>query len=105
MLPRHCFEPIIGGLVFLLSCQVCLARTGYQQTSLVSRVQGLAPVTDPLLTNPWGVAFSPAGPFWVANQVSSRATVYNGSGQPFPIGNPLVVTVVSNVGGGPTGQV
>jgi uncharacterized protein (TIGR03118 family) len=105
VLPRHCLAPIIGGLVFVFSSQVCRAQTGYVQTNLVSSVPGLAPVTDPLLTNPWGLAFPPTGPFWIANQISSRATVYNGSGQPFPVGNPLVVTVASNAGAGPTGQV
>jgi uncharacterized protein (TIGR03118 family) len=67
----------------------------------VSSVPGLSPVTDPNLKNPWGVAFGPTGPFWVANQVTSTATLYNGTGQK----QPLTVTIPTLGGGGPTGQV
>src|SRR5690348_6703155 len=37
-----------------------------------------APVIDPLLTNPWGLALSPTGPLWVADNGSGYATVYSG---------------------------
>lgn len=74
--------------------------TSFQQTNLVSSVVGQAPVIDPNLRNPWGIAFGPSSPFWVANQVSATATLYNGAGQP----NALVVTI-PNLGSpsGPTG--
>jgi DNA-binding beta-propeller fold protein YncE len=29
------------------------------------------------LINPWGVAFSPTGPFWVNNNHTGTATIYN----------------------------
>ncbi len=75
----------------------------FEQTNLVSSVSGLASHTDANLKNPWGIAFSATGPFWVANQVTNKATVYNGAGQPFPTSTPLVVTLVTS--GGPTGLV
>jgi hypothetical protein len=32
---------------------------------------------DPNLINPWGVAFSPKSPFWVNNNHTGTATIYN----------------------------
>jgi uncharacterized protein (TIGR03118 family) len=78
-------------------CQPSQAQF-YQQTNLSSDVPGMADNTDPNLKNPWGIAFAPTSPFWVANQVSGLSTLYNGSG----VTVPLVVTVP---GGYPTGAV
>jgi hypothetical protein len=40
----------------------------YLATNLVSDLSGVAPNTDPVLRNAWGIAFSPAAsPFWVAD--------------------------------------
>ncbi len=69
----------------------------FVQTNLVSSVSGLAQLTDPDLRNPWGVAFSPTSPFWIADQGSNKATLYNG--------NAVKQGLVVNVGGGPTGMV
>ena len=75
----------------------------FVQQNLVSDIPGLAAVTDANLRNPWGIASSASSPFWVANQVTGTATLYNGSGAPLP----LVVTIPAIGGGeqGPTGQV
>jgi len=92
--------------LFLLT-QPCRAQDRFQQTNLVSSVSGQAPTVDPNLKNPWGISLSSGSPFWVSNQATGTATLYNGAGQRFPVGNPLVVTVTS-IGGtpkGPTGQV
>jgi len=81
------------------------ARAGadYVMTNLVSDISGLAAHTDPNLKNPWGVAYSPTGPFWVSNQGSNTSTLYNGSGTPLPL---VVTTPVTTAGpNGPTGQV
>lgn len=51
-------------VLFFLSCGVATlglstsarAQHHYLQTNLVSDVSGLAPVTDPHLVNPWGLA-------------------------------------------------
>jgi uncharacterized protein (TIGR03118 family) len=82
---------------------LCVAQAGFVQTNLVSDIPGLAANTDANLKNPWGISFGPNGPFWVSDQVTGKATLYNGAGQPFPVGSPLVVTVPG--AGGPTGQV
>jgi uncharacterized protein (TIGR03118 family) len=75
----------------------------YHQTNLVSDLPGMAQLTDPDLVNPWGLAFSPTSPAWVADNGTDRATLYRG----FVNGSPItkVPLVVSIPGGAPTGQV
>jgi len=98
------FVAVMGILVSASSARSQV--TGFQQTNLVSSVAGQAPVTDPNLRNPWGIARSSGSPFWIGNQVSANATLYNGAGQPFPVGNPLIVSVPSTGNpSGPTGVV
>jgi uncharacterized protein (TIGR03118 family) len=48
----------------------------YEVTNLVSNVPGLVKVTDPNVVNPWGVAFAPGAPLWVAENGSHALTVY-----------------------------
>jgi uncharacterized protein (TIGR03118 family) len=76
---------------------------GYVQTNLASDIPLLAANTDPALKNPWGMSFSATSPFWVSDQVTDVATLYNGAGAP----QALVVNVppAGQVPNGPTGQV
>src|SRR5262245_15736172 len=62
----------------------------FEVTRLVSDQAGVAQLTDPNLVNAWGLAFSPTGPFWVANNGTNTATVFSGdhSGNP---GTPLSI--------------
>ncbi len=82
---------------------------GYVQSNLVADTSGGAPTTDPHLVNAWGIAVSPTGPFWVNDNGSGVATLYDGTGKPFPVGAPLVVTVPgpagSSDGSAPTGMI
>jgi uncharacterized protein (TIGR03118 family) len=41
---------------------------------------GAAAHTDPKLVNPWGIAFVPGRPFWVADNNSGFATIYDANG-------------------------
>jgi uncharacterized protein (TIGR03118 family) len=61
----------------------CASRSNaaYTETKLISDVPGLAKHTDPNLVNPWGIAMSSQGPFWVADGGSGAITLYNGQGQ------------------------
>ncbi len=77
------------------------ATNHYRQTNLVSDVSGLAQITDSNLVNSWGIAHPPAGPWWVADNGMGVSTLYNGTGIPFPIGSPLVVTIPPPPGGSP----
>ena len=71
----------------------------YVETPIVSDQPGVAPVTDPNLVNPWGIAFGPTTPLWVANNGTSTSTLY--STNPAPAKQPLTVTTQP----GPTGTV
>jgi uncharacterized protein (TIGR03118 family) len=80
----------------------------YTRVNLVSDIDGVARFTDPHLVNPWGLAFGPTTPFWVADNNGNVSTLYNGHGQAFPVGSPLVVAIPtpsSPTGGAPTGLV
>jgi uncharacterized protein (TIGR03118 family) len=88
--------------IALISAPGLLLADSYSQINLVSNVPGLAATTDPNLINPWGESNSATSPFWISNQGSGTATLYNGAGVP----TALVVTIPA--GGppsGPTGQV
>jgi uncharacterized protein (TIGR03118 family) len=65
----------------------------YRQTNLVSDIPGVAATTDANLVNSWGIARSPTGPWWVNDNGTGVATVYNGQGVPFPVATPLIVTI------------
>jgi uncharacterized protein (TIGR03118 family) len=96
--PQRPYRPVLECLE-----DRCLLSGGFAQVNLASDVPGLARVTDPNLVNPWGIAFSPTGPFWFANNGSGVSDLLDGRGQPVP----LVVTVPSPLrsGGTPTGTV
>ena len=53
----------------------------YAVTNLTADLPGVAPNTDPVLRNAWGVAFTPAAsPFWIADNASGCSTLYDGTG-------------------------
>lgn len=80
----------------------CLAEetgTMFEKSDLVSPIFGRAENSDSSLVDPWGMARSSDGPWWVANGGSGRATVYSGAGVALPGLAPLVVTIPVNPGG------
>jgi len=49
------------------------------ETKLVAdTAEGGAPTVDPALVNPWGLAFNPSGPAWIADNGTGLLTVWNG---------------------------
>jgi len=79
----------------------------YQQTNLVSDIQGLAPITDGHLLNPWGLIASSTSPWWVSDNNGGVSTLYNGNTGAIV---PLVVNIPpldanGNGTGTPTGVV
>lgn len=101
-LRKLCFSAKIVSILTLSLSPLRLSADYFTQNNLVSDVPGMAATTDPNLKNPWGVAFAPSSPFWVSNQASGTATLYDGAGNIVP----LVVTVPGGgVPSGPTGQV
>ena len=75
-------ETVIGGTVF-------------QETTLVTSA------TDPDLINPWGVSFSPSGPFWVSDNGTGKSTLYNsvGAKQGLVVSSLLVGATAGSLGG------
>ncbi len=82
----------------------CLAVAAdlFTQVNLVSDIPGEAAHTDSHLKNPWGVAFAATSPFWISNQGSGTATLYDGAGN----AKSLVVAIPGGAPpSGPTGQI
>src|SRR5512144_549693 len=50
----------------------------FTQVNQVSNQAGTANLQDPDLVNAWGLALSPTGPLWVANNGTNTATIYTG---------------------------
>jgi len=73
----------------------------YIEHGLVSDLHPHAEHLDPNLVNPWGIASGPATPFWVSDNGTGVSTLYDTAGNPFPVGNPLVVTIPPPLGGTP----
>jgi uncharacterized protein (TIGR03118 family) len=55
-------------------------QNSYMQTNLVANLPGVANMTDPQLSNPWGIAFVPGDPFWIADNNSGLSTLYDAQG-------------------------
>jgi uncharacterized protein (TIGR03118 family) len=79
------------------------AATPYTMSPLVSDGAVTAPTTDINLKNPWGIAFAPNAPVWIANAATQTATLYDGTGVKLP----LAVNLPAGVNGtaNPTGIV
>jgi uncharacterized protein (TIGR03118 family) len=55
------------------------SQNAYVVTNLQSDVPGLAQNTDSDLVNGWGIVAGPTTPWWVADNGTSRSTLYNGA--------------------------
>src|SRR5690348_15672782 len=99
------------GLSLLASMSLWAQTTtnSYTQTYLTSDVSGVAPTTEPLLQNPWGLS-RPTGAtakeahWWAADQRTGVSTLYNADGSFVP----LTITIPPASGSGtgsPTGTV
>jgi uncharacterized protein (TIGR03118 family) len=71
---------------------------------LVSNHGLAAPIHDPRLVNPWGIALGPTdGDFWIADNGTSVATLYGGDVAGSPLDRNHLVSQIP--GGSPTGAV
>lgn len=98
----------VGGAALVSFVAACggsnsVSMQSYTSTALVSDGAVAAAHTDPNLKNAWGVAFNPKGFVWVADNATSRATLYDGNGTP----QSLVVSIPNGTNGpaNPTGIV
>ena len=94
------------GLFRLLSASVLLsaftcsltAGNNYLVHNLVSDIAGLADHQDANLVNPWGIASSTSGAFWIGNNGSGTSTLYDGAGTASPL-----IVAIPGPGGAATG--
>ena len=95
-------------LLFVMISAVLL-HPGNATAQHYTRTDLVTSATDPNLVNGWGLTRSGGSPFWVSDNATGKSTLYNGAGQGFPVGSPLVVTIPPAPGstaiGTPTGTV
>ncbi len=78
----------------------------YSQTNLVSDGAVPAEVTDSALKNPWGVAESTTGPFWISDQGTNVSTLYSVTNSGVSkLGLTVAIPPTGTGFPGPTGQV
>jgi uncharacterized protein (TIGR03118 family) len=92
---------LVGAAIATVAGLANFASAGtqfYTQNNLVS--DGTVPGTtaDPNLINPWGLAYAPGGPFWVANNNSNTSSIYSNTGS-------ILASPITAVPNNPTGQV
>ena len=90
---------VAGVMVAAAPAQLATAQNVYLRHNLVSDLAGLADNTDTNLLNPWGIAFSGSGPFWISDNHGGVSTIYNSTGTP----QTLIVNIPAPPGGGPAG--
>jgi len=71
--------PALAAPIPLSDAQLGAVPAGirFSITNQVSDQPGVAPVTDPLLVNAWGLSQGPATALWVANNGTDSSTLYN----------------------------
>ena len=74
----------------------------YAQHNLVSDIAGLADHTDPNLVNAWGLDAGPTTPWWISDNGTGKATLYNVSSGAITI---FTVPGAGGAQGNPTGLV
>src|SRR2546430_17499068 len=97
--------PPAGAQEQLPNVPVIAPGSAFRQTNFISDIPGLAPIEDPLLVNPWGIAVRGTSPFWIVNNSTSTTQLVRGDvgGAPVILNpNPQTVTIP---GGLPTGAV
>jgi len=79
--PRR-FRPI---LECLEDRTVPSAPNDFTQVNLASDLPNVARIQDSNLVNPWGVAMSPTGPFWLAENGAGVSNILDGEGEIVPL--------------------
>ena len=75
-----CLTIVTLGCGGYTATQPSTSTNGFQQTNLVSDIAGTAAHIAPGFTNPWGITFSPNEPFWIADNNSGHAKIFDPSG-------------------------
>jgi uncharacterized protein (TIGR03118 family) len=78
-------------------------RNVFKRVNLISDIDGVARITDPMLINPWGMAAGRTTPLWINNNGTDVSSLYTGG-----VHGSIPMIVGLNVqipGGAPTGIV
>jgi uncharacterized protein (TIGR03118 family) len=89
---------LVASVSFALSPSPATLAQHYTQVNLDSNVPGNAEAPDPQLINGWGLARSSNSAWWVSDEATGVATLYNGAGDK----QHLVVTIPKNNPNDPT---
>lgn len=73
------------------------AQAQYRLTNLVANQVNQAPTIDPLLANPWGLARGATTPWWISDNDTGWATVYNAAGT-----QQAIKVLIPTAGNGPS---
>ncbi len=92
----------VAGMLLVAAPYSLQAANGYLVHNLVSDIPG-ADKTDPALVNPWGIAFSPTGAFWLSDNRTGLSTLYSISKTTGLSIVSLQVTIPLSAKGGTTG--
>jgi len=96
---RTAVAACVGLLLLMVSVP---AQAQYHLTNLVSnQIDEKAPNTDPLLVNAWGLARGATTPWWVSDNLSGWATLYNATGTPQSLR--VLIPTAGNGPASPTG--
>ena len=87
---------VVACLALVLGMVSAPAQAQYQLTNLVSNQVHQAPTIDPLLANPWGLARSATGAWWISDNDTGWSTLYDAAGKQVPLR-----VLIPTAGGGP----
>jgi len=71
---RQILSTLIGSFALVMAVQGTAIADSFLQTNLITSG------ADPDLINPWGVSSSAGSPFWVSDNGTGKATLYNSAG-------------------------
>jgi uncharacterized protein (TIGR03118 family) len=92
------FPRRVAGVTLALTLSSAVFAQHYKQINLDANVPGVAEAPDSQLVNGWGLARSSSSAWWVSDEATGVATIYNGPGDK----QPLVVTIPKNNPNDPT---
>lgn len=74
------FPRVAAGVTLALSLSSAAFAQRYEQVNLDANVSGAAKFVDSQLINGWGLARATGGVWWVSDEATGFATLYNGVG-------------------------
>ena len=80
LIVSFCLTIVTIGCGGYTNTQPTTSTSGFQQTNLVADTAGNATHKDSGLLNPWGIAFAPNQPFWIAANNAGRAKIFDPAG-------------------------